>query len=108
MRIKSLRSLLVLSTATLLWAAAPAESPVADAAMRKDAAGVRALLQQGADVNGAQGDGMTALHWAATRGDANQVPCSCTLAPDSRRQPETGTTHHFTAARRPGPPSRRC
>ncbi len=31
---------------------------------------VRTLLQQGADVNGAQGDGMSALHWAADRGDA--------------------------------------
>ncbi|MCH7825397.1 MAG: ankyrin repeat domain-containing protein, partial [Acidobacteria bacterium] len=30
---------------------------------------VRALLPQGADVNAAQGDGMTALHWAAERGD---------------------------------------
>ncbi|MGE0815953.1 MAG: ankyrin repeat domain-containing protein [Vicinamibacterales bacterium] len=45
-------------------------SPVADAAMRRDAAGVRALLHQGADVNAAQGDGMTALHWAARHGDA--------------------------------------
>jgi ankyrin repeat protein len=27
------------------------------------------LLQQGADVNGAQGDGMTALHWAVEHGD---------------------------------------
>lgn len=43
---------------------------VPDAAMRGDAATVRRLLQQGADVNAAQGDGMTALHWAATRGDA--------------------------------------
>jgi ankyrin repeat protein len=31
---------------------------------------VEALLKQGADVNAAQGDGMTALHWAASRGDA--------------------------------------
>ncbi len=43
---------------------------VADAAMKGDHAAVRALLQQGADVNGAQGDGMSALHWAADRGDA--------------------------------------
>jgi ankyrin repeat protein len=28
------------------------------------------LLRDGADVNAAQGDGMTALHWAAERGDA--------------------------------------
>jgi ankyrin repeat protein len=44
-------------------------APVADAAMQKDAAAVRALLQQGADVNAAHGDGMTALHWAASHGD---------------------------------------
>ncbi|CAN5749534.1 hypothetical protein BH24ACI5_BH24ACI5_27900 [soil metagenome] len=42
---------------------------VADAAMRGEAAAVKHLLQQGADVNAAQGDGMTALHWAARRGD---------------------------------------
>ena len=43
---------------------------VAEAAMRGDKAAVRDLLKQGADVNGAQGDGMSALHWAAERGDA--------------------------------------
>ena len=37
-------------------------SPVADASMRGDKAAVRELLKQGADVNGAQGDGMSALH----------------------------------------------
>jgi len=45
-------------------------SPVADAAMRGEADRVRALLQDGADVNQPQGDGMTALHWAAELGDA--------------------------------------
>ena len=45
------------------------EAPVADAAMRGDAAMVKALLDGGADVNRAQGDGMTGLHWAAERGD---------------------------------------
>ena len=54
-----------------LAAATPrfADSPVADAAMRGDIAAVRELLANGADVNAAQGDGMTALHWAAERGD---------------------------------------
>src|SRR5688500_3296872 len=51
----------------------PADSPVADAIMRGDTAAVRVLLRQGADVNGAQGDGMTALHWAATRGDGGMI-----------------------------------
>jgi len=45
--------------------------PVANAAMRGDVGTVRALLRQGADVSAAQGDGMTALHWAADRGDAD-------------------------------------
>ena len=56
-----------------LGAATPwlADSPVADAAMEGDIAAVRALLAGGADVNAAQGDGMTALHWAAERGDAD-------------------------------------
>src|SRR6185503_977339 len=55
---------------TALVGAAPSSSPVADAAMRGDREAVRALLKQGADVSAAQGDGMTALHWAAERGDA--------------------------------------
>ena len=46
-----------------------AESPVAVAAMRGDTDGVRTLLRGGADVNAAQGDGMTALHWTALNGD---------------------------------------
>lgn len=41
--------------------------------MRGDREAVRTLLQQGADVNMAQGDGMTALHWAAERGDAEMA-----------------------------------
>src|SRR5262249_60535704 len=46
---------------------------VADAAMAGNAAAVRAALTSGEDVNAAQGDGMTALHWAARRGDLDVV-----------------------------------
>ncbi len=56
-----------------LLGAAAGTSPVADAAMRGDRDSLRSLLQQGADVNAAQGDGMSALHWAAQRGDADLV-----------------------------------
>jgi len=58
---------------TPLLGAAPSSSPVADAAMRGDRAAVRALLKQGADVGAPHGDGMTALHWAAERGDADMA-----------------------------------
>jgi ankyrin repeat protein len=74
-----MRKAVVLAAVLLLVAAtAPAvvttvEAPVADAAMRHDVTKLKALLRQGADVNAAQGDGMTALHWAAMNGDAEAV-----------------------------------
>jgi len=55
----------ILGLSLVLAAATPPEAPVADAAQAGDIAQVRALLQQGADVNAAQADGLTALHWAA-------------------------------------------
>lgn len=48
--------------------AAPS-APIADAARQGDRVAVKALLKQGLDVNAAQGDGTTALHWAAGKGD---------------------------------------
>src|SRR5512134_547895 len=48
--------------------AAAVEAPLAVAAMHEDLAEVRTLLAGGADPNTPQGDGMTALHWAAERG----------------------------------------
>jgi uncharacterized protein len=48
-------------------------APFADAAEHRDQAGIRTLLQTGADVNGAQVDGTTALHWAAYNDDAETV-----------------------------------
>jgi uncharacterized protein len=48
-------------------------SAIADAAERRDRAGVRSLLQKGVDVNAAQIDGTTALHWAVYNDDAETV-----------------------------------
>lgn len=64
---------LAVLTAVVLSAAmmAPDETPIADAVMRGDSAQVRTLIKQGLDVNAAQADGMTALHWAASRGDVS-------------------------------------
>ena len=55
-----------------LMAAAPATS-VADAARQGDKDAVRALLKDGADVNTALGDGMTALHYAASMHDVEMA-----------------------------------
>lgn len=44
--------------------AARSASPLADAMEKQDRARVQSLLRQGAGVNAAQVDGMTALHWA--------------------------------------------
>src|SRR3954467_9873014 len=46
-----------------------AQSDVADAAQRGDKAAVRALVQKKADINAAQLDGATALHWAVYNDD---------------------------------------
>src|SRR5487761_2082059 len=45
------------------------DSRLSEAAARGDKTAVRSLLQQGADIDGAQGDGTTALHWAAFNDD---------------------------------------
>ena len=45
-----------------------AADPIVEAAKEGDVATVRQLIESGADVNVAEGDGMTSLHWAAGRG----------------------------------------
>ncbi len=60
-------ALLLLATAGIT--APPGSAPVADAARMGDLASVRTLLAEGEDANAAHGDGMSALHWAAQRGD---------------------------------------
>ncbi|HSM60396.1 MAG TPA: ankyrin repeat domain-containing protein, partial [Longimicrobiales bacterium] len=71
MRRRRWRTSVLLGVALTLGAlAAPDESPVADAAQRADLDAVRSLVREGADVNAAQPDGMTALHWAALNDDA--------------------------------------
>jgi ankyrin repeat protein len=55
----------------LAGAAVAAEKPtLADAAEQRNRALIRTLLDAGADVNAAQVDGMTALHWAVYNDDA--------------------------------------
>ena len=53
--------------------AGDSDNRLIEAAMQDDLDGVRALLAQHVDVNAAEGDGATALHWAAMRGDPEMV-----------------------------------
>ena len=70
-RTRALALLLAASLTGAVHAQAPAT--IAEAAQAKNAAAVKAFLKDGADVNASQGDGMTALHWAALNGDAEMA-----------------------------------
>src|SRR5262245_41302386 len=58
---------------TSFLVAAGVDTRVADAAQKGDRETVRSLIKQSVDVNAAQGDGMTALHWAALNGDMDMA-----------------------------------
>lgn len=53
--------------------AGPGDAQLADAVMRSDREAVRTLLQQKADVNASQVDGMAAIHWAARQNDLDTL-----------------------------------
>ena len=54
-------------------ATARADSPLADAIESGRRVAALELIAEGADVNAAQGDGTTPLHWAAYKLDAELV-----------------------------------
>jgi len=64
----ALRRLIPLVLAVSLFGA-DASRPMIDAAKRSDKDAVRSLIQKKTDVNAAEPDGTTALHWAAYRDD---------------------------------------
>ena len=80
-------------------ASAQTGSRLIDATKRDDAAAVRSLLSQRADVNAADADGSTALHWAAQRNNL-QLVNSC-----SRPAPAPGRPLATTSRRSTSPPS---
>jgi ankyrin repeat protein len=58
---------------TALLSSAAGDTRLADASQQDDVAAVSSLLSQKVDLNEAQGDGMTALHWAASNDDLKLV-----------------------------------
>ena len=63
------QTLIPAGLAAILMGAGGARPALVDAARNSDSAAVRALLQKKADVNAADADGSTALHWASYRDD---------------------------------------
>ena len=94
----------ILMSLTAVSSAAGPNS-IADAAMRGDRADVLAMIKQGADVNAPQGDGVTALHWAARRGDADLVTALVAAGANPRAGTRFGayTPLHLAAERGSGP-----
>jgi len=92
----------ILSAATLR-AAGPAS--IADAAMRGNRADVLSMIKQGADVNAPQGDGVTALHWAARHGDAEMIAALVAAGANARAATSFGafTPLHLAAERGAAP-----
>jgi ankyrin repeat protein len=69
-----------------------AELSLADAAEKQDRTAVRAALEQKADVNAAQADGMTALHWAAYHDDSEAVKLLLAKGADVKAANRYGVT----------------
>jgi ankyrin repeat protein len=89
--------------AAALWAlagitAVGAEPAIVDAAQNGDLKAVRALLRQSADVNAAQPDGMTALHWAVQRRDAEMTSVLLNAGADVALANRTGAKPIYLAA----------
>jgi ankyrin repeat protein len=76
-----------------------------DAARSGDRDAVRALLKQGADVNETSGDGVTALHWAARRGDVELANLLLVAGANARAATRSGryTPLHLAAERGSAP-----
>lgn len=65
--------LTVLCGGSVACAADASDAPVAAAAEERDFSSMKRLLSRGANVNAAQVDGMTALHWAVYHDDTESV-----------------------------------
>jgi ankyrin repeat protein len=84
--------------AILSLAAAGADHQVADAVKARDAAALKALLKQSANVNAPQADGTTALHWAAYWDDIATVDLLLRSGANVNAANRYGVTPLFVAA----------
>ncbi len=102
MRIAATSAIFLGIAVVLAGAAASAEAPIIDAARRGDAEAVRSLLDQSVDVNAAEGDGMTPLHWAAERGHAGVAELLIAASADVEAKTRIGSYTPLHLASRGG------
>lgn len=83
----------------LLFTTSGADSRLSDAAMKGDHVLFQSLLKQKVDVNVAQGDGSTALHWAAYRDDLEMAKSLIQAGANAKAQTRLGdvTPLHLAA-----------
>ena len=80
------------------------ETIVADAVKARDAAALRGLIAKGADVNGAEADGTTALHWAAYWSDLEAADLLIKAGAAADASTRLGATPLFLAVQRGNAP----
>ena len=77
--------------------AAPSDTRIADAAMRRDSAAVRTLVDQKVDVNAPGRDGTPALHWLVRVDDLDSVRLLLRAGADAKAANRTGVTPLYLA-----------
>ena len=88
--------------------AAAAERPaLIDAARNADREALRALIQKKVDVNAADADGTTALHWASYRDDLDSVDLLIRAGANVNAANDLGATPLWNASLNAGAPHRR-
>jgi ankyrin repeat protein len=81
----------------LMGAAAPVH-PLIDAARNTDREAVRRLIQKKVDVNAAEADGTTALHWASDRDDGDSAELLIRAGANVNAANDLGATPLWTAS----------
>ena len=98
MRVRHVMGLGLVAVLAITVNLVAAVADVADAAMRGDRAEVRTLLQKSANVNLAQADGATAIHWAAYRGDVEMARMLIAAGADVKKANRNGSTPLWLAS----------
>jgi uncharacterized protein len=97
-RLPIVRLPILLGAAVLFMGAGGRNLPLVDAARNTDRVALRALLEKGADVNAAEADGTTALHWASHRDDVESAGLLIRAGANVNAANDLGATPLWTAS----------